>query len=95
MNSYMLVSGFTGLLFGVPENFICLAVLPEQALLIAPIVGLLMVLVLFPMLLPQIERYEFDQSHMNVFTKDGRNFLITTPDAQEILGVLKEAKWIE
>lgn len=159
MKSYALLSGFTGLIFGILGYFICLAVLPEQALLIALIAGLLTALALFPMLLlhektmnkkyavfeasiqspvffkangnftmvgrvrngniyfcekgivfaaldqspaaveqllrPEIERYEFDQFHMNVFAKDGRKFLITTPDAQKILEVLKEASWID
>ena len=159
MKSYIGVSALTGVLFGVAAYFICLAVLPEQALWAALAAGALAALLLFPMLvlhektmnkkyatfeasiqspvffkangnftmvnkvrngniyfcqkgiifaaldqspaaieqllLPEIERYEFDQSHMNVYAKDGRNFLITTPDAQKILAVLKQAKWID
>lgn len=159
MKSYMFVSGLTGVLLGVAAYFICLAVLPEQALWVALAAGALAALLLLPMLVmhektmnkkyaafeasiqspvffkangnftmvnkvrngniyfcekgiifaaldqspaaveqvlrPEIERYEFDQAHMNVYAKDGRNFLITTPDAQKILAVLKEAKWID
>ena len=46
-------------------------------------------------LLPFIEKYEFDDIHMNIYTKDERKFLITTTDAKEILKVLKDKKWIE
>lgn len=159
MKSYMLTSALTGILLGVAAYFICLAVLPEQALMVALAAGALAALLMLPalvyhektmnkkyaafeasiqspvffkangnfnmacrvrngniyfcdkgiifaaldqspaaveqLLLPEIERYEFDASHMNVFAKDGRSFLITTPDAQKILAVLKEAKWID
>ena len=159
MKSYIGVSALSGILLGAAAYFICLAVLPEQALLVAIAAGALAALLVLPMLvlhektmnkkyaafeasiqspvffkangnfrmvnrvrngniyfcqkgiifaaldqspaaieqllLPEIERYEFDRSHMNVFARDGRNFLITTPDAQKILEVLKEAKWIE
>lgn len=46
-------------------------------------------------LLPFIERYEFDDIHMNIYTKDERKFFITTADAKEVLKVLKDKKWIE
>lgn len=46
-------------------------------------------------LLPFIEKYEFDNIHMNVYTKDERKFLITTTEATEILKILKEKRWIE
>lgn len=45
-------------------------------------------------MLPFIEKYEFDNVHMYIYTKDGRKFLITTTQANEILNVLKERKWI-
>ena len=51
--------------------------------------------ILNEILLPDIERYEFDNIHLNIFAKDGRIFLITTSDAQKILGILKEKGWIE
>lgn len=46
-------------------------------------------------LLPLIEKYEFDDFHMNIYTKDERKFLITTSQAKEILEILKEKHWIE
>lgn len=45
--------------------------------------------------LPAIEKYEFDDLHMNIYTKDGRKFLITTAQSKEILAILKNRKWIE
>ena len=42
-----------------------------------------------------IEKYEFDDLHMNIYTKDERKFLITTSDAKEVLKILKDKKWIE
>lgn len=45
--------------------------------------------------LQDIDRCEFDNIHLNIFTKDGRIFLITTSDAQKILSILKEKGWIE
>ena len=45
--------------------------------------------------LSSVEKYEFDDIHMNIYTKDKRRFLITTPNAKEVLKVLKEKRWIE
>lgn len=44
--------------------------------------------------LPFIEKYELDNIHVNIHTKDERVFLITTPQADEILNVLKDKKWV-
>ena len=41
-----------------------------------------------------IDRYEFDQFHMNIYTTDGRNFLIALPDAENVLKQLQEKKWL-
>ena len=45
-------------------------------------------------LLQDIERYQFDDIHLNIFAKDGRIFVITLPDAQKIIEVLREKDWI-
>ena len=45
-------------------------------------------------LLQDIERYQFDNIHLNIFAKDGRIFVITLPDAQKIIEVLREKEWI-
>ncbi len=45
-------------------------------------------------LLQDIERYQFDNIHLNIFAKDGRIFVITLPDAQKIIEVLREKDWI-
>ena len=45
-------------------------------------------------LLQDIERYQFDNIHLNIFAKDGRFFVITLPDAQKIMEVLREKDWI-
>ena len=42
-------------------------------------------------LLQDIERYQFDNIHLNIFAKDGRFFVITLPDAQKIMEVLRDA----
>ena len=41
-------------------------------------------------LLQDIERYQFDNIHLNIFAKDGRIFVITLPDATRIIEVLRE-----
>lgn len=46
-------------------------------------------------LLQDIEKYQIDTIHLNIFAKDGRVFVITTPDADMIKNVLKEKNWIE
>lgn len=45
-------------------------------------------------LLQDIERYQFDNIHLNIFAKDGRIFVITLSDAQKIIEVLREKGWI-
>ena len=45
-------------------------------------------------LLQDIERYQFDNIHLNIFAKDGRIFVITLPDAQKIIEELREKDWI-
>ena len=45
-------------------------------------------------LLQDIERYQFDNIHLNIFAKDGRIFVITLPDAKKIIEVLREKDWI-
>ena len=46
------------------------------------------------LLLQNIEKYEFDNIHINVYTKDGRMFLITTSKANEIIDELKKKNWV-
>ena len=46
-------------------------------------------------LLQDIDRYQFDDIHLNMFTKDGRLFVITLPDAKNVIKTLKEKDWIE
>ena len=41
-----------------------------------------------------IDRYEFDQIHMNIYATDGRIFLITLPDAENVLKKLQENRWL-
>ena len=45
-------------------------------------------------LLQDIERYQFDNMHLNIIAKDGRIFVITLPDAQKVIEVLREKDWI-
>ena len=46
-------------------------------------------------LLQDVNRYQFDDIHLNIFTKDGRLFVITLPDAKNVIKTLKEKDWIE
>ncbi len=46
-------------------------------------------------LLQDVDHYQFDDIHLNIFTKDGRLFVITLPDAKNVIKVLKEKDWIE
>lgn len=45
-------------------------------------------------LVQDIEKYRFDDTHLHIFAKDGRVFLITLPDVQTVLTVLREKDWI-
>ncbi len=45
-------------------------------------------------LVQDIDHYQFDDIHLNIFTKDGRLFVITLPDAKNIIEVLKRKDWI-
>ena len=45
-------------------------------------------------LLQDIERFQFDNIHLNIFAKDGRMFVLTTPDAAKIVEVLRQKEWI-
>ena len=45
-------------------------------------------------LLQDIERYQFDNIHLNIFAKDGRVFVLTTPDAAKIIDILRQKEWI-
>ena len=44
--------------------------------------------------LQDIDRYQADQVHLNIFTKDGRVFVITTPNVNEIINALTKKGWI-
>lgn len=46
-------------------------------------------------LLQDVDHYQFDDIHLNIFTKDGRLFVITLPDAKNVIKTLKEKDWIE
>ncbi len=45
-------------------------------------------------LLQDIDHYQFDDIHLSIFVKDGRLFVITLPDAKNVIKVLKEKEWI-
>ena len=46
-------------------------------------------------LVQDIDRYQFDDIHLNIFAKDGRLFVITLPDAKNVIKTLNEKDWIE
>ncbi len=41
-----------------------------------------------------IDGYEFEKIYMNIYTTDGRLFLITLPDAENVLKKLQEHRWL-
>ena len=45
-------------------------------------------------LLQDIERFQFDNIHLNIFAKDGRMFVLTAPDAAKIIEVLRQKGWV-
>ena len=46
-------------------------------------------------LLQNIERYYFDNIHLNIYTNDGRVFILTFPNVQEAIIALKKHNWIQ
>ena len=46
-------------------------------------------------LLQNIERYYFDNIHLNIYTNDGRVFILTFPNVQEAIAALKKHNWIQ
>ena len=45
-------------------------------------------------LLPNIERFQYDDFHLNIFTNDDRLFVISTTDTKNVISILKEKDWI-
>ena len=41
-------------------------------------------------LVQDVDYYQFDDIHLNIFTKDGRLFVITLPDAKNVIKTLKK-----
>lgn len=46
-------------------------------------------------LVEDIQRYEIDNVHFNIYTQDWKKYFIMIPDADNVLQVLKEKHWIE
>lgn len=45
-------------------------------------------------LLANLQRYDFDNIHLNICTNDGRVFVLTFPNVKEVMAVLDEHGWI-
>ncbi len=45
-------------------------------------------------LLQDVDHYQFDDIHLNIFTKDERVFVITLSDAKNVIKTLREKDWI-
>ena len=45
-------------------------------------------------LLQDVDHYQFDDIHLNIFTKDERVFVITLSDAKNVIKALREKDWI-
>lgn len=45
-------------------------------------------------LLQNIQQYYFDNIHLNIITNDGRAFVLTFPNVQKVMDVLREKGWI-
>ena len=46
-------------------------------------------------LLQDIDHYQFNDIHLNIFVKDGRVFVIALSDAKNVIKMLSEKDWIE
>lgn len=46
-------------------------------------------------LVQDISRLVYDAIHLYIYTKDGRQFRITLPDAERVIALLKERNWVE
>ena len=46
-------------------------------------------------LLQNIERYYFDNIHLNIYTNDGRVFILTFPNVKAAIAALKKHNWIQ
>ena len=46
-------------------------------------------------LLKDIDYFQFDNIHLNIFTKDERLFVVTLPNAKNVIKLLKEKDWVE
>lgn len=44
--------------------------------------------------LHSVERYQFDDIHLNIFTKDGRVLVATACNVSEIIKILREKQWL-
>ena len=44
--------------------------------------------------LESIARYRYTSTQLNIYTKDGRSFLITLPKVQEVMDLLMKKGWI-
>ena len=42
-----------------------------------------------------IDRYFYDEIHLNIAAKDGRCYIITVPDAKKVMSALREKGWLE
>lgn len=45
-------------------------------------------------LLQDVDHYQFDDIHLNIFTKDERVSVITLSDAKNVIKTLREKDWI-
>lgn len=46
-------------------------------------------------LVKDIDHYQFDNIHLNIFVKDGRMFFISLPDAKNVITILRAKDWIK
>ncbi|MEF2919395.1 MAG: hypothetical protein U0O22_02885 [Acutalibacteraceae bacterium] len=46
-------------------------------------------------LLQDIQKYQFDHCHLNIFTNNGELFVITLPNVKKVMEILKEKHWAD
>lgn len=46
-------------------------------------------------LLQDIQQYQFDNCHINIFTQNGEVFVITLPEVKKVMDILKEKQWAD
>ena len=100
MKAEAFLCAITGFFFGLITYLLLLFLKIEYAFVYGLLVGIVFYLLLFPYLCIHKKRMEkryteFDNVHLNIVTKDGRIFVITSPDVQKAITALRDKDCIK